>query len=368
MKKLSTESAKLIVRPTRAVYDDKTIPISLEIPDYGKVKRVPIKFFGSQENLLTGSLYTAEDTNPNCPCVIYLHDSSSNQFEGQYLVSLFIPIGINVFCFDFAGSGNSNGEYISLGYYEHYDALQAITFCKDFGASCIALWGRSMGAATALMCLDSDICAVVADTPYSSLQGLYSSIAQLRKIPTKSLSKAISSIEQAVFSMAHFKMTDVIPINSCSNSKVPVFLLHSTDDAYIPVQHSIDIFHALPKDKRQLFFVSGPHEAPRPDDITLSATEFIAACCGIEISFEKKSSPNDSIIPYISDESDQKEQMDDVSSSSPPEKRRRKDSESTDDCDADYVISMPPSPIGKSDNQSLLAAPVVNSPVSNAIN
>lgn len=52
------------------------------------------------------------------PCVIYLHGHSSNRMEAHKLVKYFIPKGITVFCFDFSGSGSSEGEYISLGYYE----------------------------------------------------------------------------------------------------------------------------------------------------------------------------------------------------------------------------------------------------------
>ena len=225
MRKLCAEGAKRILRPQRATYDIKTVSKTLEIPNFGFVERIPLQFVGSQGHILVGSLYTTIKPKFDVPCVIYLHDSSSNQFEGQYIVSLFVPIGINVFCFDFSGSGNSDGNYISLGYYEHIDTLQAISLCKEQGATQIALWGRSMGAATALLCLDSDICGVVADTPYSSLQGLYSSIAKQKHIPIKSLSKVIQAIEEAVYKAGHFKMSDVVPINLCPNSKIPVFLI-----------------------------------------------------------------------------------------------------------------------------------------------
>jgi alpha/beta superfamily hydrolase len=37
------------------------------------------------------------------------------------VVESFLPKGYSVFCFDFSGAGNSEGEYISLGYYESSD-------------------------------------------------------------------------------------------------------------------------------------------------------------------------------------------------------------------------------------------------------
>ena len=41
-------------------------------------------------------------------------------------VNLLLPQNITVFAFDFAGSGLSEGEYISLGWYERED-VQTVT-------------------------------------------------------------------------------------------------------------------------------------------------------------------------------------------------------------------------------------------------
>lgn len=52
---------------------------------------------------------------------------------------------------DFAGCGNSGGEYVSLGYHERWDALRVIKEIYDrWGVKDIIVWGRSMGAVTAV--------------------------------------------------------------------------------------------------------------------------------------------------------------------------------------------------------------------------
>jgi hypothetical protein len=43
--------------------------------------------------------------------------------EASHIVSYLLPQKIGVFCFDFAGTGNSEGEYISLGWYEALDLI-----------------------------------------------------------------------------------------------------------------------------------------------------------------------------------------------------------------------------------------------------
>jgi alpha/beta superfamily hydrolase len=65
----------------------------------------------------------------------------------QYLDQL-VEKGWNVCLFDFSGSGKSQGNYISLGYYEARDLECAIRKMRAIGNRRFLLWGRSMGAAT----------------------------------------------------------------------------------------------------------------------------------------------------------------------------------------------------------------------------
>ena len=89
------------------------------------------------------------------PCVIYLHGNSSCRTESLMAVNLLLPQNVTVFAFDFAGSGQSEGEYISLGWYEREDVLTVTNHLRETGrVSTIGLWGRSMGAATALLHAD----------------------------------------------------------------------------------------------------------------------------------------------------------------------------------------------------------------------
>jgi len=47
-----------------------------------------------------------------------LHGNSSSRLEALQFIKVLIPNGISVISFDFSGSGMSEGEYVSLGYYE----------------------------------------------------------------------------------------------------------------------------------------------------------------------------------------------------------------------------------------------------------
>ena len=74
-----------------------------------------------------------------------------------------------MFTFDFAGCGNSEGEFISLGWFERDDVAMIIDHLRTSRrVSTVALWGRSMGAATALLHADRDhsIAGLVLDSPF----------------------------------------------------------------------------------------------------------------------------------------------------------------------------------------------------------
>jgi pimeloyl-ACP methyl ester carboxylesterase len=86
------------------------------------------------------------------------------------VVEKFLPLDFSVFAFDFSGSGRSEGEYVSLGFYESEDLRAVVDFLRlSEMASKIVLWGRSMGAASILRYASTDpnITCVVLDSPFS---------------------------------------------------------------------------------------------------------------------------------------------------------------------------------------------------------
>lgn len=93
-----------------------------------------------------------ERPNAKMPCVIYMHGNASCKLEADSYQSLLLPNGINLFAFDFSGCGNSEGEWVTLGYKEKDDLDTVVNYLHSLGTvSKIGLWGRSMGAATSVM-------------------------------------------------------------------------------------------------------------------------------------------------------------------------------------------------------------------------
>lgn len=132
---------------------------------------------------------------------------------------------MTLFCFDFAGCGLSEGEYISLGWYERED-LQIVVehIRKHRRVSTIGLWGRSMGAVTALMYGDRDpsIGGMILDSPFSNMKLLVSELSKHNtKIPSFLISGALKLIRSTIKSKAKFDIYDLNPIDHVSQSFIP---------------------------------------------------------------------------------------------------------------------------------------------------
>jgi alpha/beta superfamily hydrolase len=88
---------------------------------------------------------------PKIPVVIYMHGNASARVEVLPQLSHLLSLGVSVLSFDFVGSGKSDGDYVSLGYFEREDLSCVVKHLRSLdedSVSKIAVWGRSMGAST----------------------------------------------------------------------------------------------------------------------------------------------------------------------------------------------------------------------------
>jgi len=108
-------------------------------------------------------------------------------------MDLLLAYDISLFCLDLTGAGLSEGKYISLGHHEKNDVKAVLEFLLSSkilqDSNRIGLWGRSMGAATAILytaLYDSNdgnrISALVLDSPFASLKRLSKEIVQNAKV------------------------------------------------------------------------------------------------------------------------------------------------------------------------------------------
>ena len=80
-------------------------------------------------------------------------------------------LGYNVLMFDFRGHGRSEGQHVSMGYYERQDLLGAVDYLQRWGIDRVGVMGFSMGGAVAMATAPHSeaIRAVVSDGGFACL-------------------------------------------------------------------------------------------------------------------------------------------------------------------------------------------------------
>lgn len=169
---------KAFIRPPRQDYSMDDLGEHEFLIQNTRITRTDLVVHNSRGLALQCSHYVPEIEGgqpPKLPCVIYCHGNSGSRLDASQLLDYILPLGISLFCFDFAGTGRSDGEYISLGWHERDDVKAVIEYLRRSGkVSLIGLWGRSMGAVTSILYTERDpfIAGMVLDSPFASLKEL----------------------------------------------------------------------------------------------------------------------------------------------------------------------------------------------------
>eukprot|EP00549_Striatella_unipunctata_P004205 CAMPEP_0118698022 /NCGR_PEP_ID=MMETSP0800-20121206/14924_1 /TAXON_ID=210618 ORGANISM="Striatella unipunctata, Strain CCMP2910" /NCGR_SAMPLE_ID=MMETSP0800 /ASSEMBLY_ACC=CAM_ASM_000638 /LENGTH=491 /DNA_ID=CAMNT_0006597705 /DNA_START=101 /DNA_END=1576 /DNA_ORIENTATION=+ len=239
-----------------------------------------------------------ERTSDRIPVVIYMHGNSSARLEVLPQLSYLLSLGLAVFSFDFAGSGKSDGEYVSLGYYEREDLMCVIAHLRATNVvSTIALWGRSMGAATALMHGDRDpsIACMILDSPFADLTQLCEEMVEKGReqginVPNVIVSVAIRMLQSSVKKQANFNIKQISPIAHADKCFIPALFIAGEHDDFIHKRHSAAIHGRYAGDKN-LIIVEGDHNSPRPKFMFDSVSIFLQTCLQIPNSWALKVHP-----------------------------------------------------------------------------
>ena len=202
------------------------------------------------------------------PVVIYLHGNSSSRLEGLNTLSILLPRNINLFIVDLPGCGHSEGEYISLGYYESYDVGVIVDFLENLpGVGNIGIWGRSMGASTALIYAHRDkrIKAICLDSPFANFCRLARELTkQYISLPDFLINGVLSIIGSTIKDKNGMDIFKLNPIETAEKTFQPAIFIHAINDKLINLQHAIDIFNIYGGEKSLKCSEVGGHNSKRP--------------------------------------------------------------------------------------------------------
>lgn len=261
-----------IVRPHRDTYDVSDLGPKAFAINTRTFMRTDVTLKNGRGQSLACSHFEpipAERVSPKLPCIIYLHGNCSSRLEALNLLPVFLPLNLTVFCFDFSGSGLSDGKYISLGHFERDDLASVIEYLRESDRiSAIGLFGRSMGAVTALLHAhrDQSIGGLVLDSPFCDLRILAEELVDnfvKIKVPGWAVSGALSMVRKSVQTYANFDMFSVRPMDHAPNSHAPAIFAAAHDDTFIYPHHARRLHDAYAGDKN-FVVIEGNHNSSRP--------------------------------------------------------------------------------------------------------
>ncbi|WP_121612525.1 alpha/beta hydrolase [Mesobacillus foraminis] len=204
---------------------------------------------------------------------IVVHGYSGNASSMTRYVRNFYEKGYHVLAPDLRGHGNSEGDYIGMGWHDRKDMLLWIDQIieKDPKAE-IALFGVSMGGATVMMTagekdLPSNVKVIVEDCGYASVSDVFiyqlDDLFGLPEFPVMQAANTITSLR------AGYDLYEASAVEQIAKSRTPIMFIHGDADTFVPFEMLNKVYEAANVEKEKLIIPKAGHgEAEKVDPDT----------------------------------------------------------------------------------------------------
>lgn len=213
--------------------------------------------------------------------VLLLHGYTGWKEEMYPFAYWYHTQGFHVVVPDLRCQGESEGDFIGMGWTDHFDCMLWIDYIlsQDEKAQ-IVLHGQSMGAATALMMtgeeLPDNIQAVVSDCAYTDAYRMFGEkIKEWFRLPAFPLVDSACLMLQL---RGGYDLKDASALEAVKKSSTPTLFIHGDSDAMISVQMSRELYEAAACEKELLIVEGAGHgqaQEKDPDTYYRTIEEFL---------------------------------------------------------------------------------------------
>ena len=199
--------------------------------------------------------------------IIAVHGYTS---EGKLMAPYakkFYDMGYNLILPDLRGHGQSEGDYIGMGWDERFDIIDLIEYIVDNNEnSQIVLFGVSMGASTVMNVsgeeLPSNVKAIIEDCGYTSAWDEFSyQLKELFGLPAFPMMHTASLLGKI---RAGYWLGEASAINQVKKSTTPMLFIHGDSDTFVP-SHMLDELYSAAKVEKEKLIIAGAGHAKSKD-------------------------------------------------------------------------------------------------------
>ncbi|MCB0457859.1 MAG: alpha/beta fold hydrolase, partial [Flavobacteriaceae bacterium] len=138
---------------------------------------------------------------------------------------LFKEMGYDVLLYDARACGESEGEIVSLGYYEKEDLIAAVNYLKGIGKKEIAVYGFSQGGATAIMAASGipDLKCIISEATFDNLENAIDN--RFRKYLFVPGYIGTIFMKPEAEKILGISIEKIQPVKEISKIKIPIFII-----------------------------------------------------------------------------------------------------------------------------------------------
>jgi alpha/beta superfamily hydrolase len=285
LKEKYREAWEALIKPAKFQFPREALGMPKQLIDGQIVHREDFTVANCDGFKLEGSFYHPENAEgKSLDIVMYLHTRGGTRLEGVYLINVLLPkMGLVVF--DFAGSGYSEGEFITLGAKESRDVRLVIDRMRsNHNIGRIILWGRSMGAVASILFAAEPsnkglISGMILDSPFSSFRRMIYDVVTIRKnVPLCIINAFLYFILKTIKAKTGVNLSKIEPIQKMAQIDLPGFFIVAHDDIISRPDKVKDLYLTLRHETKEFHLVQGEHNSQRDKIVILNALYFMLKC------------------------------------------------------------------------------------------
>lgn len=204
----------------------------------------------SNDGLKLVATFFKNQEKPVHKYAIVIHGYSNSKENVFDIAQSYFNKGFNVITPDLRAHGESEGKYIGMGWLDKEDIKKWIEYIVHIDKNAeIFLHGVSMGAATAIMTsgesLPQNVKGVIEDCGYTSVKDIFSSELKARfHLPAFPV---LYPMAISTYLHAGYNILEASSLTQLSKSNLPLLVIHSTADNFVPIEMAYKIRDAAAK-------------------------------------------------------------------------------------------------------------------------